>query len=186
MTITSTAFQNNEHIPRDYTCDGENINPPLTFSEVPLEAESLALIVEDPDAPDRTFTHRLIYDMSPGTLQLLQREKPPTGKIGTNDFGQTGYGGPCPPTGIHRYYFILHALSARPHLPDGASRIDVDTAIAGHILETAQSIGLYEKPTEPRKHWPTRIKMSTPMTAIPLTVKSQLPSKPVGDHAGCA
>src|SRR5262249_51196814 len=110
MTITSTAFQNNDPIPPEYGYDGRNVNPPLTFSEVPAEAKSLLLIVEDPDAPNGTFTHWILYNMSPATLQILEGQLPLGAQQATNDFGTPGYGGPKPPPGKpHRYVFRLFA-----------------------------------------------------------------------------
>jgi Raf kinase inhibitor-like YbhB/YbcL family protein len=145
MTITSTAFLNNEYIPVIHTCEGENISPPLTFSEVPIKTQNLILIVDDPDAPGGTFTHWLLYGMSPATMQILQNDIPETGKQGTNDFGVIGYGGPCPPSDVHRYFFTLYALAEHHALPAGATRSDVENAIQGSILEMAELIGLYKK-----------------------------------------
>lgn len=145
MTITSTAFQNKEYIPEIYTCEGENINPPLTFSEVPTEAKNLILIVDDPDAPGGTFAHWLLYDMSPATMQILQNAVPETGKQGTNDFGKIGYSGPCPPSGVHSYFFTLYALTESHAMPNGATRSDINKVLEGSILEMAELIGLYGK-----------------------------------------
>jgi Raf kinase inhibitor-like YbhB/YbcL family protein len=146
MRILSTAFENNQYIPAEYTCDGANINPPLTFSEVPRDTMSLALIVDDPDAPAGLFTHWLLYDMSQATMQILENDTPETGLQGTNSFGDTAYGGPCPPSGTHRYFFRLFALRSMLHIPAGASREAVDKAIRNNtVLETAQLVGLYER-----------------------------------------
>src|SRR5438105_921644 len=102
MIITSTAFQNNGHIPSEYTCDGKNHNPPLTFSDMPGNAESLVLIVEDPDAPSKpNFTHWLVSYMAPATRQILENTVPPKSIQGINDFGKIGYVGPCPPSEMH-------------------------------------------------------------------------------------
>lgn len=149
MTITSTAFQTNEYIPVEYTCDGDNVHPPLTFSEVPAEAESLVLIVDDPDAPHGLFTHWLLYDLSPGNLQILQNEVPEPGTQGTNDFMQVQYGGPCPPSGVHRYFFTLYALQSQPNIAPAANRATVNAAMRDQILATAQLVGLYEKQNLP-------------------------------------
>jgi Raf kinase inhibitor-like YbhB/YbcL family protein len=144
MTITSTAFQKDEHIPKEHSHAGGNVCPPLTFSEVPVEAKSLVLIVEDPDAPNGTFTHYIIYNMSPATLQIPLGSTPLEGTLATNDFGNQAYDGPAPPTGTHRYIFRLLALDTqldgmRP--TDG--RKQLDQAIEGHVLKQAQLQGIY-------------------------------------------
>lgn len=145
MTITSTVFQEGEEIPMEYTCEGANINPPLTFSQIPIEAESLMLIVEDPDAPSGLFTHWLLFDMSPATLQILENTMPPTSKRGRNSFSDINYGGPCPPTGKHRYFFRLYALDTLLELEEGVSRELVMKKMDGHVLEEASLLGFYQK-----------------------------------------
>lgn len=145
MTITSTAFQHNEQISRKYTCDGENHNPPLTFSKVPENAQSLALIVEDPDAPAKVFTHWLIYNMPSATIQILENQVPENCMLGMTDFGKTAYGGPCPPSGTHRYFFKLYALDSILDLPEGASKEEIEKKMQGHIIESAELIGLYKR-----------------------------------------
>jgi Raf kinase inhibitor-like YbhB/YbcL family protein len=145
MKISSSAVQASGQLLPQYTCDGENQNPPLTFSEVPVEAKSLVLILEDPDAPGGTFTHWLLYDMSPATLQIPDGAPPMTGNAGTNDFGGVGYGGPCPPSGTHRYYFRLYALDITLGLPQGASRQQLQTAMEGHVMAAAELMGTYAK-----------------------------------------
>jgi Raf kinase inhibitor-like YbhB/YbcL family protein len=145
MTITSTAFQNNDPIPAEYSYDGRNVNPPLTFSEVPREAKSLLLIVEDPDAPNGTFTHWILYNMSPATLQILEGELPLGAQQATNDFGTQGYGGPKPPPGqSHRYVFKLFALDTT--LKDARStdrRQEIATLMEGHVITEAHITGLF-------------------------------------------
>lgn len=145
VTITSTAIQANGNILPQYTCDGQNISPPLTFSEIPIEAKSLVLIVDDPDAPNGTFTHWLLYDMPPSILAIPENDKPQIGKEGTNDFGDVGYGGPCPPSGTHRYNIHLYALDVTLDLPEGASRQEVEEAMNGHIFQDAKVMGTYAK-----------------------------------------
>jgi len=145
MTIGTTAIDGKGFLLPQYTCDGDNISPPLTFSELPMEAKSLVMIMEDPDAPGGIFTHWLLYDMSPGVLQVPENGMPMTGKTGTNGFGKAGYGGACPPEGTHRYYFKLFALDAMLDLPAGASREALETAIEGHVLETAHIMGRYTR-----------------------------------------
>lgn len=155
MIITSTAFASGEYIPAKYTCDGENINPPLTFSKVPKNAQSLALIVEDPDAPSGIFTHWVLYNIPPATIQILENEAPRGSALGMTDFGKTEYGGPCPPaspqahrgesSGTHRYFFKLFALDTMLNLPPRALKKDVEEAMKNHILESATLIGLYKR-----------------------------------------
>jgi len=144
MTITSTAFENNNPIPDEYSYDGCNINPPLTFSEVPQEAKSLTLIVEDPDAPGGMFTHWILYNIAPATLQLLESELPINATQATNDFGIRNYGGPRPPQGMHHYHFKLFALdSALENIRPEARREDVYDAMSGHVIDQAELVGLF-------------------------------------------
>jgi len=147
MTITSTAFENNDPISEEYGYDGRNTNPPLTFSEVPPEAKSLVLIVEDPDAPGGMFTHWILYNIAPATLQILEGELPINAMQATNDFGTKNYGGPRPPQGTHRYFFRLFALDSTLQniLPD-ARREDVYDAMNGHIIDQAELVGLFSAP----------------------------------------
>lgn len=144
MTITSTAFQNNDPLPEEYGHDHKNVNPPLTFSEVPQDAKSLVLIVEDPDAPSGTFTHWIVYNMSPATLQVLEGEVPMGAQQATNDFGTQAYGGPRPPSGTHRYFFKLFALDTtlqdvRPE----DSRQEIYAAMEDHVIDQAEIVGTY-------------------------------------------
>lgn len=145
MTITSTAFQNDDPIPPEYGRKGKNINPPLTFSEIPDGAKSLVLIVEDPDAPSGTFAHWILYDISPATLQILEGQLPMGAKQATNDFGQNGYGGPQSPSGTHRYHFKLFALdvvlAANGREPQ--TRQDLYPAMDGHVLEQTELVGTF-------------------------------------------
>lgn len=125
-----------------YTCDGEDVSPPLQWSGVPPEAARLALIVDDPDAPAGTWVHWVLFDM-PADLRELP-EGGEAGVQGQTSFGQVGYGGPCPPGGSeHRYFFRLYALDQALGLPEGASRAEVDAAMEGHILAQAELMGLY-------------------------------------------
>lgn len=148
MQITSTDFQNQEPIPEKFSRDGENINPSLTFSQIPENAASLALVVEDPDAPNGIFTHWILYNMSPGTLQIPEAELPLSGLQGTNDYDEETYGGPQPPSGTHRYFFKLFALDTMLDLVDEDEGMKVDrqtlyAAMEGHVLETAEIVGTY-------------------------------------------
>ncbi|MDP2638495.1 MAG: YbhB/YbcL family Raf kinase inhibitor-like protein [Candidatus Levybacteria bacterium] len=146
MTITSTAFQNNGQIPGKYTCDGKNVNPPLTFSAVLEETQSLVLIVSDPDAlSSKPFVHWLLYNIPSAILQILEDEVPPNSALGTTDFGKTGYGGPCPPSGTHRYFFELFAVDMILDIPEGVNREEVEKAMEGHVLESSELMGIYKK-----------------------------------------
>jgi Raf kinase inhibitor-like YbhB/YbcL family protein len=145
MTITSTAIDGKGKVMPQYTCDGKDINPPLTFSEIPVESQSLALVMDDPDAPGGIFTHWLLYDMSPATLQITENHMPLTGKAGTNSFGKVGYGGPCPPSGTHRYFFTLYALNTVLDLPEGATKEALVQAMDGHVLAQCELVGTYTK-----------------------------------------
>lgn len=145
MQVASSDFQNNEAIPDKFSRDGEDINPSLTFSEIPLEARSLALIVEDPDAPSGLFTHWILYNMSPGTLQIVEGELPVSGIQGTSDFGEETYGGPKPPSGTHHYNFKLFALDTMLEF-DENTKVDRSVlyqAMDGHILDEATLTGTY-------------------------------------------
>lgn len=147
MTITSPAFFHNAAIPKKYTCDDTDIAPPLVIADVPAGAKSLALIVDDPDAPRGTWVHWLAWNMPSGTAALPEGGAFPSGAVeGTTDFGKTGYGGPCPPSGTHRYFFKLYALDvATLPLARTARKAHLERAMDGHILATAELIGLYER-----------------------------------------
>jgi len=154
LVITSTAFSSNGSIPRQYTCEGADISPPLSFNGAPAGMKSLVLIVDDPDAPDPkapklTWVHWVLYNIPPTTPSLPEDEKKngvPKGALpGVNDWKRTGYGGPCPPIGRHRYFHKLYALDAvLPDLkkPTKARLLD---AMKGHVLAEAQLMGTYEK-----------------------------------------
>jgi hypothetical protein len=142
MTIRSSAFSENESIPKKYSCDGENVSPPLELKELPRNTESLVLICDDPDAPGKTFLHWLAYDIEP-TGSIAEDQS--VGTEGKNDFGKNGYGGPCPPGGTHRYYFRVYALDAKLGIKPGASRSDVESAMSGHVLDQAELMGRYAR-----------------------------------------
>jgi len=145
MNITSSAFKNNSYIPSKYTCDGANYSPPLTFSDVPHEAESLVLIVDDPDAPMKVFTHWVVYNLPINTMEILENHVPEESLQGVTDYGEEEYGGPCPPSGTHRYFFRLYALDKMLDLEEGANIESVMEALNGHILESAELVGLYKR-----------------------------------------
>lgn len=149
IQITSPVFTEGNPIPQKYTCDKEDVSPPLAWSNIPAGAKSLALIVDDPDAPVGVWVHWVVYDIPP-TLNGLPEgvAKTPivagTGTQGITDFRKPGYGGPCPPKGkAHRYFFQLYALDNLLNLPAGTKRTEVDKTMEGHILATGQLIGTY-------------------------------------------
>ncbi len=143
MTITSTAFQNGEEIPAEYGYNSRDTNPPLTFSEVPKKAKSLLLTVEDPDAPSGTFTHWILYNIAPATLQVMEGKLPINAVAATNDFGQQTYGGPKPPSGKHRYEFILFALDTTLDVQPTAKRDDIYAAMKSHVIDQTQLTGIF-------------------------------------------
>lgn len=144
MLISSPAFENNSTIPALYTCDGENINPPLVFSVVPQNAKSLVLIVDDPDAPGGTWDHWIVFNIPP-TVKEIQEHSVPQGIESVTSWGKPGYGGPCPPSGTHHYHFTVYALSTLLSLDASAKKLDVEEAIRGFIIEQSKLIGLYKR-----------------------------------------
>lgn len=151
IQIASPAFSEGNPIPKKYTCDAEDVSPPLAWSGVPADTKSLALIADDPDAPVGTWVHWVIFDLPPTLTGLKEGiAKVPTidvgGVQGNNDFRRVGYGGPCPPRGKpHRYFFKLYALDKLLELKSGASKADVEKAMRGHILAQGQLIGTYSR-----------------------------------------
>lgn len=145
MKLTSSAFSHNQKIPSLYTCDGQNINPPLSVSEVPRYAQSLVLIVDDPDAPAGTWTHWTVWDIDPAVAEIHEGSLPDGAIEGITDFGKVGFGGPCPPSGTHRYFFRLYALDITLSLSSKATIQDLQRLMKGHILEKAELVGLYSR-----------------------------------------
>ena len=154
MTITSPAFSNSEAIPALYTCTASDVSPPLQWSGVPPSAKSLVLIVDDPDAPDpaapkMTWVHWVLYNLPPysdGLSEGLASNALPEGAAqGVNDWHRAGYGGPCPPIGRHRYFFKLYALDTVLKTINNATKAQVEKAMQGHIIETAELVGTFEK-----------------------------------------
>jgi len=150
IVVRSSAFREGDRIPSDFTCDGADMSPPIEWSGVPTQTQSLAVIVEDPDAPSGNWTHWLAYDLSPELTQLPARipagEKISMGgSQGLNDFWKPGYRGPCPPNGEHRYFFKIYALDAMLRLKPGASRQELSQAMQGHILAEGQLMGKYNR-----------------------------------------
>jgi Raf kinase inhibitor-like YbhB/YbcL family protein len=142
MKITSPDFKNNELIPKKFTCDGEDASPCLVIESIPQQAKSLALVVDDPDAPMGTWVHWVVYDMP--LLGRIEQDAVP-GRQGKNDFGNRNYGGPCPPSGTHRYFFKIYALDAMLDLKEGLSKKELERSMQGHIVEKAELVGLYKR-----------------------------------------
>jgi Raf kinase inhibitor-like YbhB/YbcL family protein len=149
MKIESSAFNNEEMIPSKFTCDGENILPQLSWNDFPKETKTFALIVDDPDAPGGTFVHWVVYNIPSNVTSfpegITSSNLPSVSKQATNHFGDDNYGGPCPPSGIHRYYFKLYALDSEVNLKTGGGKRDLLKAMEGHILAEAQLMGKYER-----------------------------------------
>jgi Raf kinase inhibitor-like YbhB/YbcL family protein len=154
MKLSSRAFSEQGEIPSLYTCQGKDVSPPLAWSGLPEGTKSLALIVDDPDAPDpaapkRTWVHWVLYNTPPTATGLDEAmataRLPPGTREGTNDWNRTGYGGPCPPIGRHRYFFKLYALDAA--LPDlgPARKAELEKAMEGHVLAKTELVGTYQK-----------------------------------------
>ncbi|MCG8431435.1 MAG: YbhB/YbcL family Raf kinase inhibitor-like protein [Candidatus Omnitrophica bacterium] len=143
MQITSPEFAHNESIPGLFTCQGDDVNPALEISGVPEDARTLVLIMDDPDAPGVTWDHWIVWNIPAGTVGIEQDSVP--GEQGRNSWGRRDYGGPCPPSGTHRYFFKLYALDTELSLSAGASKQELEQAMQGHILAQAELIGLYKK-----------------------------------------
>jgi Raf kinase inhibitor-like YbhB/YbcL family protein len=148
MKVESAAFKEGQPIPRQYTCDGINISPPLEWSGVPKSAKTIAIIADDPDAPAGTWVHWVLYNLLAQNIGLVENV-PATGELkaggfqGKNSFGKLGYGGPCPPSGTHRYFFKVYAVDAELPLKAGVTKADLETAMQGHIVAQAQLMGTY-------------------------------------------
>ena len=153
-SIQSKSFRHNEMIPARYTCDGQDISPPLQWSGIPTEAKSLVLIVDDPDAPDpdapkMTWVHWVLYNIpvdTPGLEENISSASLPEGaKEGINDWDRKGYGGPCPPIGRHRYFFKIYALDTVLADLQQPTKKQLEEAIEGHILTKAELVGMYQR-----------------------------------------
>ena len=150
MRLSSPAFREGDLIPSKYTCDGRNLSPPLEWDGAPEHATSLALIMDDPDAPSGVFVHWVLFDIPTAEKSLAEGigVAGPTAAgatQGKNGFGKIAYGGPCPPSGTHRYYFRLYALDRHVALPSGSDRREVDAAIRGHIVAETELMGRYAR-----------------------------------------
>ena len=142
MKLTSPEFSPNSAIPQTFTCQGKDINPSLKIEEMPAETVSLVLIMDDPDAPGGTWDHWIVFNIDPAAE--IEEDSVP-GTQGKNSWGRNDYGGPCPPSGTHRYFFKLYALDTRLDVPEGARKSAVEKAMQGHILAQTEIIGLYRK-----------------------------------------
>ena len=142
LTVKSPAFENNKLIPSKYTCDGEDVNPPLIIEGIPEETRSLVLIIDDPDAPMGTWDHWIVWNISP-TNKIEENSVP--GVQGLNDFRKHSYGGPCPPSGTHRYFFKVYALDTKLDLNQNSRKKEVEKAMKDHILAKGELIGLYSR-----------------------------------------
>jgi len=145
LSIASKAFLPGGMIPSKYTCDGADVSPPLLIGNVPEKTRSLALIVDDPDAPVGTWVHWVVWNIEAGTREIPENSVPPGALQGTNDFRKREYGGPCPPSGTHRYFFKLYALDAPLSAQAGATKARIEEAMKGHVLAQAELIGLYKR-----------------------------------------
>jgi len=145
LKITSPAFQDNGTIPRQYTCDGEDINPPLMIANIPQETKSIALICDDPDASTGMWVHWVLWNIDPSMEEIAENAVPPGAVEGMNDFGRHSYGGPCPPSGTHRYFFKVYALDTMLDIRPDSQKTDLEQAMKGHILAEGQIIGLYKR-----------------------------------------
>lgn len=148
--LTSPAFDQGDSIPTPYTCDGENKSPPLHWTQVPQDASSLALIMDDPDAPSGTYVHWVFYNLPPDVDMISEGAQPDDiealgGENGSNSRGLAGYTGPCPPSGEHRYFFKLYALDTTVGLTTGATKADLEAAMSGHVIEEISLMGVYSR-----------------------------------------
>ena len=145
LKVTSRVFAQGGKIPKRYTCDGANVSPPLRIENTPKTARSLVLIVDDPDAPGRTWTHWLFWNVDPKVSEIWEDSPPQNAVQGTSDFGNEKYGGPCPPSGRHRYYFKAYALDTTLYLPSSSKKAALEKAMAGHIVAEGSLMGTYSR-----------------------------------------
>ena len=143
LSVKSQAFESGKPIPKKYTCDGQDINPPLTIEGIPKEAKTLVLILDDPDAPSGTFDHWVVWNIPASTSKIGENTVP--GMEGMNGSRQMGYMGPCPPSGTHRYFFKVYALDTALSLGVGSKKRDVEKAMQGHILASGELMAVYSR-----------------------------------------
>jgi Raf kinase inhibitor-like YbhB/YbcL family protein len=145
LEITSPAFDHEEMIPQKYTCQGDDINPELTIQGIPEATKSLVLIMDDPDAPIGTWDHWVVWNLDPSISKIEEDSIPKGGVVGKNSWDRNDYGGPCPPSGTHRYYFKLYALDTQLALEEKSNKKTVENAMKGHIIEQTVLMGKYKK-----------------------------------------
>ena len=145
LKLLSPAFKHNDYIPSKYTCDGADVNPPLVIEKAPLTAKSLALIVDDPDAPAGSWVHWVVWNIDPTNNEIRENTVPSGALQGINDFRKHNYGGPCPPSGTHRYFFKLYALDMMLSLGPKANKAELERAMEGHVIAQGELIGLYRR-----------------------------------------
>jgi len=143
LVVRSPSFENGKVIPQKFTCDGEDVNPPLEIEGIPEQTKSLVIIMDDPDAPMGTFDHWVVWDIPPSMKRIKENTVP--GVEGLNDFGKHSYGGPCPPSGTHRYFFKVYALDTTLALAARSRKRDVEKTIREHIIAQGQLMGLYTR-----------------------------------------
>ena len=144
MKLTSAAFVHNGSIPSEFTCDGDGLSPPLSIREVSASAKSLVLISDDPDAPVGNWDHWVVFNIPPSAKEISKGAEP-DGTPGKNSWSKTGYGGPCPPSGTHRYFFKLYALDTLLDIPAGSNKKQIESAMQNHTIAKAELIGLYKR-----------------------------------------
>jgi Raf kinase inhibitor-like YbhB/YbcL family protein len=145
LKLSSPEFSHTKLIPARYTCDGEDVNPPLLIENIPSATKSLALIVDDPDAPAGTWVHWVVWNISPATAEIKEHSLPSNAQEGMSDFRKRGYGGPCPPSGTHRYFFRLYALDTTLSLGPNTTKSALESAMKGRILAQTELMGLYKR-----------------------------------------
>jgi Raf kinase inhibitor-like YbhB/YbcL family protein len=143
LTVKSSVFEANNLIPKKYSCDGENVNPPLTIEGLPKETKSVVLIMDDPDAPMGTFDHWVVWNIPASTIQIAENTAP--GTEGLNGAKKHGYTGPCPPSGTHRYFFKVYAIDSKFDLPTNSTKHDVEKAMLNRILAKGELVGLFKR-----------------------------------------
>jgi len=145
LKLSSPAFKHNDFIPSRYTCDGADVNPPLLIENAPLSSKSLALIVDDPDAPAGNWVHWVVWNIDPTNYEIRENTVPSGALQGINDFRKHDYGGPCPPSGTHRYFFKLYALDMMLSLGPKANKAELERAMKGRVIAQGELIGLYRR-----------------------------------------
>src|SRR3989344_4227757 len=145
MKIISPVFENNQSIPKKYSCDGENVNPPLQFVDIPQNAKSLVLIVDDPDAPNGTFDHWVVFNIDPQAIEVKENSIPDNGVVGKSSTGSSKWVSPCPPSGTHRYFFKLYALDIILDISQNSNKEAVLDAMKEHVIAQSELIGLYSR-----------------------------------------